>query len=149
MHRNSNPTQSDLTKLIHVLRYLKGCPHVGPTILAAADSSHACHPDGHSHSAHLIQIGTVNAPFSVYSSAETAGIALSPCEAEYLALNRCAKDVTFFRQFASNIGFPQPLPTIILKDNQPAMNINSANHITRKSRHIKDLKSHYVRCVMV
>lgn len=155
--RNSNPTQSDLTKQIHVLRYLKGCPHIGPTfssnpsafqsgvtILAAADSSHACHPDGHSHSAHLIQIGTVNAPFSVHSSAETAGIALSPCEAEYLALGRCAKDVTFFRQFASDIGFPQPQPTIILEDNQPAINLTTANQITRKSRHIA-LKSHYVR----
>ena len=29
--RNSNPTQSDLTKQIHVLRYLEGCPHIGPT----------------------------------------------------------------------------------------------------------------------
>ena len=155
--RNSNPTQSDLTKQIHVLRYLKGCPHIGPTfssdpsafqsgvtIHAAADSSHACHPDGHSHSAHLIQIGTVNAPFSVHSSAETAGIALSPCEAEYLALGRCAKDVTFFRQFASDIGFPQPLPTVILEDNQPAINLTTASQITRKSRHIA-LKSHYVR----
>ena len=155
--RNSAPTQSDLSKQVHLLRYLKSCPNLGPTfstnpsafktgvtLRAAADSSHACHPDGHSHSAYTIQIGTVNAPFVVHSSAETAGIALSPCEAEYLALGRCAKDVVFFRQFASDIGFPQPLPTIILEDNQPAINLTTANQVTRKSRHIA-LKSHYVR----
>jgi hypothetical protein len=155
--RNSAPTQSDLSKQIHLLRYLKGCPNLGPTysadplaftsgvtIFAAADSSHACHPDGHSHSAYTIQIGTVNAPFVVHSSAETSGIALSPCEAEYLALGRCAKDVIFFRQFAADIGFPQHQPTTILEDNQPAINLTTANQITRKSRHIA-LKSHYVR----
>ena len=67
--RNSAPTQSDLSKQIHLLRYLKGCPNLGPTfsadpshypdkvtISAAADSSHACHTNGHSHSAYLIKI---------------------------------------------------------------------------------------------
>ena len=155
--RNSNPTRSDLTKQTHLLRYLKSCPDLGPTfssnpatfksgvtIYAAADSSHACHPDGHSHSAYTIQIGTTNAPFVVHSSAETAGIALSPCEAEYLALGRCAKDVTFFRQFASDLGFPQHSPTTILEDNQPAINLTTASQVTRRSRHIA-LKSHYVR----
>ena len=155
--RNSAPTQSDLSKQIHLLRYLKGCPNLGPTfsanhsafpsgvtLHAAADSSHACHPDGHSHSAYTIQIGSANAPFAVHSSAETAGIALSPCEAEYLALGRCAKDVVFFRQFASDIGFPQHHPTIILEDNQPTINLTTAPQITRRSRHIA-LKSHYVR----
>ena len=155
--RNSAPTQSDLTKQIHLLRYLKGCPDIGPTfstrssafpdgvtIQAAADSSHACHPDGHSHSAHIIQIGTTNAPFAVHSAAETSGIALSPCEAEYLALGRCAKDVTYYRQFAADIGFPQQNPTTILEDNQPAINLTTTPQITRRSRHIA-LKSHYVR----
>ena len=69
--RNSAPTQSDLSKQIHLLRYLKGCPNLGPTfsadpshylngvtITAAADSSHAYHTNDHSHSAYLIKIGT-------------------------------------------------------------------------------------------
>ena len=155
--RNSSPTQSDLKKQIHLLRYLKGCPNLGPTfstkpesfqsgvtILAAADSSHACHSDGHSHSAHTIQIGTSNAPFAVHSAAESSGIALSPCEAEYLALGKCAKDITFYRQFAEDIGFPQLEPTIILEDNQPAINLTTSPQVTRRSRHIA-LKSHYVR----
>ena len=155
--RNSAPTQSDLSKQIHLLRYLKSCPDIGPTfsatpaaftegvtIFAAADSSHACHPDGYSHSAYTIQIGSKNAPFAVHSAAESSGIALSPCEAEYLSLGRCAKDVIFYRQFASDIGFSQRNPTIILEDNQPAINLTTSPQITRRSRHIA-LKSHYIR----
>ena len=155
--RNSSPTQFDLSKQIHLLQYLKGCPLIGPTfsanpssfpsgitIFAAADSSHACHRDGHSHSAYTIQIGTINAPFAVHSSAETSGVALSSYEAEYLALGRCAKDVKFFRQFAADLGFPQTSPTVILEDNQPAINLTTAHQITRKSRHIA-LKSRYIR----
>ena len=89
--RNSAPTQSDLSKQIHLLRYLKGCPDLGPTfsadpshypdgvtIAAAADSSHACHTNGHSHSAYLIKIGTHSAPFVVHSSAETTSVPLAP-----------------------------------------------------------------------
>ena len=64
--------------------------------------------------------------------------------AEYFALGRCAKDVTFFRQFAADLGFPQTSPTVILEDNQPAINLTTAHQITRKSRHIA-LKSHYIR----
>lgn len=155
--RNAAPTASDLSKQIHLLRYLKGCPDLGPTysanpahfphgvqLSAAADSSHACHSDGRSQTAYLIRVGTTNAPFITHSSAEPSGIALSPCEAEYVALGRCAKDVVFFRQFAADIGFPQSSPTPIAEDNQPAINLTIAPQITRKSRHIA-LKHHYLR----
>lgn len=155
--RNSAPTQSDLTKQIHLLRYLKGCPDLGPTfstnpaayptgvtITAAADSSHACHANGRSHSAYLIQIGSQTAPFVTHSAPEASAIALSPCEAEYLALGRCAQQVLYFRQFAADIGFPQNNPTVILEDNKPAINLTVAPQITRKSRHIA-LKEHYIR----
>lgn len=155
--RNSAPTQSDLTKQIHLLRYLKGCPNLGPTfsaepshypdgvtITAAADSSHACHSNGHSHYAHIIRIGNHSAPFVVHSAAETSSVALSPCEAEYLALGRCAQHVQYYRHFAADLGFPQNNPTIILEDNQPAINLTVAPQVTRKSRHIA-LKMHYIR----
>lgn len=155
--RNSAPTQSDLEKQTHLLRYLKGCPDLGPTfsadptsypdgvtITAAADSSHACHTDGRSHSAHLIKIGSHSAPFVTHSSAESSAIALSPCEAEYLALGRCAQNVIYYRQFAADMGFTQTKPTVILEDNQPAINLTVAPQVTRKSRHIA-LKEHYIR----
>ena len=61
-----------------------------------------------------------------HSTAEPSGVALSPCEAEYIALGRCAKGVTFYRQFASDLGFPQTQPTIILEDNLPAIALTTA-----------------------
>ena len=103
---NSNPVQSDLTKQTHVLCYLKSCPDLGSTfstnptaypdgvtITAAPDPSYACHADGRSHSAYMIRIGHNTAPFITHSASETSAIALSPCEAEYLALGQCAQHV--------------------------------------------------------
>jgi hypothetical protein len=155
--RNSNPTRSDFQKQLHVLRYLKSCPDLGPTfpadpsaypdgvtITAAADSSHACHTNGRSHTAYIIRIGSNTPPFVTHSSSEASAIALSPCEAEYLALGRCAQHVLYFRQFAADIGFPQKEPTVILEDNQPAINLTTAPQVTRRSRHIA-LKEHYIR----
>ena len=155
--RNSNPTVSDLAKQTRLLRYLKGCPDLGPTfssnssshtsgvtIYAAADSSHACHSNGRSQTAYTIQIGNSNAPFLAHSSAEASGVALSPCEAEYIALGRCAKDVMYFRQFAADLGFTQHDPTIILEDNMLAINLTTVPQVTWKSRHIA-IRHHYLR----
>ena len=95
---HSDIPQPDQSDQIHLLRYLKSCLHLGPTfstdpaafqsgvtVIAAADSFHACHPDGHLQLVYTIQIGTINAPFVVHSSAETAGILLSASEAEHIA----------------------------------------------------------------
>ena len=132
--RNSALTHSDLNKQTHLLRYLKGCPDLGPTfsadptsypngviITAAADSSHAYHTNGRSHSAHLIKIGSHSAPFVTHSSAETSTIALSPCGAEYLALDRCAQNVIYFRvNLQLTWAFHKPNPQSTWKTtNQP------------------------------
>lgn len=114
------------------------------TITAAADSSHDCHANSRSHSAYLIQKGSRTAPFVTHSAPEASAIGLSPCEAEYLALGRCAQQVLHFRQFAADIRFPQNNPTVILEDNKPAINLTVAPQITRKLRHIA-LKEHYIR----
>ena len=59
-------------------------------------------------------------------------------------MGRCAQHVQYFRQFAADIGFPQRHPTVILEDNQPAINLTIAPQVTGKSRHIA-LKEHYIR----
>ena len=155
--RNSSPTVSDLTKQTRLLRYLKGCPDIGPTfssstsshphgvtILAAADSSHACHTDGRSQTAYTIQIGNHNAPFLAHSTAEPSGVALSPCEAEYIALGRCAKDGTFYRQFAKRSRLSSNTTNNNPRRQSTRNKFNSAPQITRKSRHIA-IRHHYLR----
>ena len=154
--RNANPTVSDRAKQIQCLRYLKGCPNLGVTysasakhfpngcvITGAADTSHACHAaDGKSHSAYIICIGTDNAPFSSYSSAEPASIAGSPCESEYVGLSRLAQSTVFFRKFAISLGFPQPEPSTLFEDNKSAINLTVTPELPRRSRHI--LQRHHV-----
>ena len=46
-------------------------------------------------------------------------------------------DVQYFRQFAVDIGFPQPHPTVIQEDNQPANNLTIAPQITSLLHHKK------------
>ena len=154
--RNKSPTKSDRDKQIHVLRYLKGCPDLGITfsanpdsfpqgvvITGAADTSHACHvADGKSHTAYIICIGTENAPFVAFSSAEPSGIAVSPCESEYVGLSRLAISVVFFRSFAESLGFPQPEPSILYEDNKSAINLTTTPELPKRSRHI--LQRHHV-----
>ena len=154
--KNNAPTVSDQGHQIQLLRYLKGHPHLGPTftaipsnhpsgviIHASADASHACHPDGSSHAAYTISVGTNTAPFLAYSAKEK-GISLNPCETEYKTLTKCAKDVIYFRQFAADLGHTQTSPTVILEDNKSAIKLTTAPAVTRKSRHIF-IKHHYIR----
>ena len=154
--QNHSPTQSDRNKQIHIMRYLKEYPDVGPVF--SADPT--CYPDGAQLQArsdigfatlgnaqcttgNLFDIGVNNASFSSYASAEP-GIALSPQEGEYLGLGRCAKQVLFWQQFLEGLGFPQKLPTLIYEDNLPAINLVQAPEVTRNSRHVF-VKHHFIR----
>ena len=153
---NNAPTATHRGDQIQLLRYLKGHPNLGPTftaipsnhptgvtIFASADASHACHPDGSSHAAYTLSVGLNTAPFLASSSKEK-GISLNPCESEYKTLTRCAKDIIFYRQFAADLGHPQPSPTIIYEDNKSAIKLTEAPAVTRKSRHIF-VQHHYIR----
>ena len=153
---NSKPTMSDREKQIQLLRYLKGCPDLGPTfgcdehpvgsvcISAHVDAAHAVHTDGSSQSAFVLSVDDKAVPFSVHAGAETSCVSPDAMGAEYIALGRCAKDVIFFRQFAEELGHSQPLPSVIYEDNQSAINLTVAPAVSKKSRHIF-IRHHFVR----
>jgi hypothetical protein len=157
--RNISPTISDKAKQFQMLRYIKDTTELGPTlssdpaaypegvsIYAAADASHACHPDGRSQTAYILGVGKPggSAPFMSYSCKETSGVSLHPCETEYVALSRCSREVLHRRQLAHDLGWPQCKPSILLEDNQPAINLATAPQVPRKSRHIA-LHHHFLR----
>ena len=154
------PDNSAYLKQLHLLRYLKGTPFLGPTfstnpsdyphgveIHSSSDCAHNVHPmTGQSHSAHTITVGSVGAntaPFLSYSAAEK-GVSLSPTEGEYVSLSRAAKDLLHYRQFARDLGYPQTKPSIMLTDNTSSIKLTKAPLIPSKSRYI-DLKHHHVR----
>ena len=140
--------------------WFKGTPCLGPTfstnpsdypngveVHSSSDCAHNVHSTtGQSHSAHTLTVGAVGAntaPFLSYSAKEK-GVSLSPTEGEYVALSRTAKDILHFRQFASDLGYPQTQPSIMLTDNTSSIKLTKAPLVPSKSRHI-DLKHHHIR----
>jgi hypothetical protein len=153
---NHHPTQSHRNKQIHVMRYLKSYPSVGPTFSSNplsypngvqleidCDCSHASLSGSRDQSGILYRVGSTNACFASHASAEP-GVSLSPHEGEYGTMCRAAKNSVFWRQLLEGFGFPQHLPTPIFEDNLPAINLVKAPEITKNSRHLL-LKHHYVR----
>ena len=153
--RNAIPTKQDREKQIQLLRYIKGCPDIGPTyspsgppgmhIVGMSDAGHAVHPDtGASQIAYQLSVGDNNAPFLSHCSAETGSI--SPCtmSAEYIGLGNAAKEAVHYRQFAETLGYPSPGPTVIKQDNNSAINLTKAPAVTRRSRFI-NIRHHFVR----
>jgi hypothetical protein len=157
--RNESPDKGDYLKQLHLLRYLKSCPDLGPTfssdptnypngveIHSASDCAHNVHVEGQSHGAYQITIGKPGAttsPFCTYSAKEK-GVSLHPHEGEYVILSRTAKQLLHWRQFAADLGFPQLKPSIMLTDNSTSINLTKAPLIPAKSRHI-ELKHHHIR----
>ena len=93
-------------------------------------------------------MGTENAPFSAYSSAEAASIAVSPCESEYVGLSRLSPSVVFFRAFAISLGFPQPNLSILYEDNKSSINLVITPELPKRSRHILQ-RHHVIRALYV
>lgn len=157
--KGESPDQSDYAKQFHLLRYLKGTPDLGPTfssdpsdypngvqICSASDLAHNVHPDGRSHGAYTLTVGgerSNTAPFLSFSGKEK-GVPLSPAEGEYVTLSRTAKAVIHYRQLATDLGYPQNSPSIMLEDNNSAIKLTTAPIIPTKSRHIA-LKHHHIR----
>ena len=157
--KGESPDKGDYLKQLHLLRYIKSCPDIGPTFSAdptnypngveihsASDCAHNVHPDGQSHGAYQITIGKPGAttsPFCTYSAKEK-GVSLHPHEGEYVILSRTAKQLIHWRQFAEDLGFPQKNPSVMLTDNSTSINLTKAPLIPAKSRHIA-LKHHHIR----
>jgi len=155
--RNIAPTESDYSKLVHVLRYLKGSISDGPTfssnfprdppgipIIGKTDAAHGVHDNGASQSAHTIQIGHDNAPFLTHCKSENQYITPDPMTSEYISKTRLCKDLIYYRQFAIELGWPQLNPSLIYSDSQSSINLIRAPVVPRASRHIFN-QYHYQR----
>jgi hypothetical protein len=150
--KSTAPTTEHLSRLIRVLRYLKGTPSLGPTFLTTqgpilsmqVDAAHGVHTNGHSHFGFSISVGSDSAPFYVKSSIQRSCVAISAFDAEYIALSEASKRLLHYRYLAEALGFPQSAPSIIYEDNLSAINLARAPQISRKSRHIHT-RFHYIR----
>jgi len=139
----------------HLLRYLRGTTSHGvtlggsetrqPLFKALTDSDWGMGDSRKSVSGFLIMMGT--SPLS-WSSKQQAVVALSSCEAEYLATTHCTRDVLWFRNLFAELGFQQTQPTSLFCDNQGTVACTHDPHAHSKMKHIA-IREHFIRdCII-
>ena len=71
-------------------------------------------------------------------------VAASSCEAEYIAGFEAAKEAVWLRSLLSGISMPTPTPTIILYNNNAAINLSDDPLLHARMKRI-DIKYHFLR----
>ena len=71
-------------------------------------------------------------------------VAASSCEAEYVTAFKASKEVIWLRRLLSNIGYQPEKPTLILCDNNAAINLSEDPLLHDCIKHI-NIKHHFLR----
>jgi hypothetical protein len=145
----NRPLRSHWVAAKHVLRYLKGtldrelCFQKGETsLIGYSDADWASSSDRHSISGYCFSL-TKGGTLISWKSRKQQIVALSSCEAEYIALAAAVQEALYLIQLLNGIGFRQE-SVLIYEDNQGAIALakNPVNH--QRSKHI-DVRHHFVR----
>ena len=146
-----SPTNTHITAAKRVLRYLKGtsdwelsfCRVDDPELVGFCEPDWGSSPDDRrSTSAYVFNFNGITGPIS-WRARKQPSVALSSCEAEYLALGEAAKEAKYLRQLLSEMKLATP-PTSLRCDNQGAMSLakNPSHH--QRTKHI-DVRHHFIR----
>ena len=150
----SKPTQANLNMAKHVLGYLEGTIHQGlvfnkselPLKLSGfcdADWGSSTE-DRRSMTGYSFQLSEAG-PLVSWKSRKQQTVALSTCEAEYIALANAAQEAIFLRQLCIDVKVSINGDSVLIHvDNQGAINLakNPVHH--QRLKHI-DIKYHFVR----
>ena len=149
----SKPLQCHWITLKHVLRYLKGTSHYdlcyrkcekGLRITGYTDSDWASNmEDRRSTSGYCFSL-VEDGPLISWKSRKQQIVALSTCEAEYIALTAAVQEVMYLSHLVKSIGVTYDQLPIIYEDNQGTIAL--ANNPTKhqRSKHI-DVRYHFIR----
>jgi hypothetical protein len=135
----------------HLLRYLQGTrgrgivygdtPNPLPIFISFADSDWAMSEGRKSVSGYIVECG--NGPLT-WSSKQQVVVALSSCEAEYLACSHCARQLLWLRSLFFELGFAQKQPTPLYCDNQGTVACTHDPQSHSRMKHI-DIRAHFIR----
>ena len=147
---NSEPTEAHMKAVKRIFRYIKGTINLslnyngnGKPMFGYSDADWASDSDDrHSTSgnAFLLAGGAIS-----WLSQKQQTVALSTCEAEYMALAVAAQEAIWLRRLLKDLQLiDTEEPTEILEDNQGAiaMSKNPVGH--KRTKHI-DIKHHFIR----
>jgi hypothetical protein len=138
----------------HLLRYLNctrshgiiysNLENLTPIFRSFADSDWGMSDSRKSVSGYIIECA--GGPIA-WSSKQQAIVALSSCEAEYLACTHCARQIIWLRSLFNELGYPQNSPSIMYCDNQGTVACTHDPHSHSRMKHI-DIRAHFIRsCV--
>jgi hypothetical protein len=149
-----NPTHEHMTHAKHVLRYLKGTQDHGlfyssseSELTGYTDASYAMDPEQRkSISGMIFTYG--GGPLS-WASKKQAVIALSTCEAEYIALCMGCKESVWLRRLLKDFNVNIDQPTELKVDNTAAIVLAQTPVVSgKRTKHI-DVRYHFSReCVL-
>ena len=142
-----NPTDDHWKQLKHIIGYLRFKPELtmsyatsSQKLTAYCDADYATDPTRKSITGYLVFLGK---NLIAHSSGRQKIVALSSCEAEYIALTECAKAISYFQQLLEFLNFHQSR-TLIYEDNQGAIQLAESNASGKRTKHI-DVRYHYIR----
>jgi len=145
LSRQSTPTAGDEAKAIYVLRYLFSTLHIRCVYKATtteingfSDSAFCFFDNGSSSDGSILCVGPDDAPFHC-SAKPQSSVAPDIVASEYYAVSSMCLQISHFRQFAYDLGWPQPTTTIFM-DSQSGIDLANAPIVTKKARH---MKAHY------
>ena len=148
----ASPRDIDWIMLKHVLRYVKGTAEYklcyskrdgDLELVGFSDSDWASSiDDRRSTSGYCFYMNTECSPIS-WKSKKQPTVALSSCEAEYMALGLCTQEALYLQRYISDLNVSSE-SLVIYSDSQSALDLvkNPVNHA--RSKHI-DIKHHFIR----
>ena len=145
------PTKAHFNACKHVMKYLRGTMDKGLCynkcnsdieLIGFSDSDWGSSPDRKSYSGYCFQLSKSNSIVS-WKAKKQPTIALSTCEAEYIAANYALKEGLFLRQLIHDLGYPNMLISLNI-DNKGAIDLSKNPVHHERSKHI-DIRYHFIR----
>ena len=151
--RVATPARAHWTALQRAMQYMVTTQNKGLTftdetdfphgeLIAACDSDWASDLMDRKSTAGGI-IWYMGSPIDYFSRKE-AVVAISSCEAEYIALCLLVRNIIHLRMLLAEMGQTQMRPTVILMDSQSAIDLSADAKYRKRSKHI-DIQYHFTR----
>lgn len=148
----SKPNKGDWMLLKQVIRYIKGTLDFklcfmkssnNLSLIGYSDADWANSEDRRSTTGYYFALNNAGAAVS-WKSRKQPTVALSTCEAEYMALTETTQEAIYLKQILSDLNVGSVEPIQLYGDNQGAIAIvkNPVKH--NRTKHI-DIKYHFIR----
>ena len=149
----ANPSGADWMTINHVLRYISTTieykmifkqSKTGLKLLGHSDSDWAANKeDRRSTTGYCFTLNTEGPPVA-WKSRKQHTVALSSCEAEYMALTHATQELLFLSMLINDFSIDPKQPITIYGDNQGSLDMVKNPVSNERSKHI-DIKHHFPR----